>query len=173
MLVTHEREMADFADRIVTMRDGLIVSEERTTTALAAGGVSASGEPIALPAPESQAAQPGARESEAFARPRLERQAADAPPLHSLFRMAFEVAVRAIARNKLRSALTMLGIFIGVAALIAMVAIGQGANAAVAAQIDTLGANMLIVIPGATSAGGVHGAAAARRACASRMPRRS
>ena len=46
--------------------------------------------------------------------------------------MALRAAARALARNKLRSALTMLGIFIGVAALIAMVAVGQGANEAVA-----------------------------------------
>ncbi len=65
------------------------------------------------------------------------------------------VAARAIARNKMRSALTMLGIFIGVAALIAMVAVGQGANAAVEANIESLGTNLLIVIPGATTASGV------------------
>ncbi len=55
---------------------------------------------------------------------------------------------RALARNKLRSALTMLGVFIGVAALIAMVAVGEGANAAVKAQIESLGTNLLIVVAG-------------------------
>jgi macrolide transport system ATP-binding/permease protein len=51
----------------------------------------------------------------------------------------------------------MLGIFIGVAALITMVAVGQGANQAVIAQIESLGSNLLIVLPGATTTGGVRG----------------
>lgn len=69
--------------------------------------------------------------------------------------MALRVAYRAVSRNKMRSALTMLGIFIGVAALITMVAVGQGANAKVTAQIESLGTNLLIILPGATTAGGV------------------
>jgi macrolide transport system ATP-binding/permease protein len=55
----------------------------------------------------------------------------------------------------MRSALTMLGVFIGVAALIAMVAVGQGANDAVRKQIESLGTNLLVVLPGATTSGGV------------------
>jgi len=77
--------------------------------------------------------------------------------LWSFGRMALVAAGRALARNKLRSALTMLGIFIGVAALIAMVAVGQGANAAVKAQIESLGTNLLVVLPGATTSSGVRG----------------
>jgi ABC-type antimicrobial peptide transport system permease subunit len=55
----------------------------------------------------------------------------------------------------MRSALTMLGVFIGVAALIAMVAVGQGANDAVRKQIESLGTNLLVVVPGATTMGGM------------------
>ena len=51
----------------------------------------------------------------------------------------------------------MLGVFIGVAALIAMVAVGQGANEAVRKQIESLGTNLLVVVPGATTTGGVRG----------------
>ncbi len=72
-----------------------------------------------------------------------------------LLRMTFLVALGALRRNKLRAALTMLGIIIGVAAVIAMVSIGQGASAAVQAQIRSLGTNLLMVIPGATTAAGV------------------
>ncbi len=72
-----------------------------------------------------------------------------------LLRMTFLVALSALRRNKLRAALTMLGIIIGVAAVIAMVSIGQGASAAVQAQIRSLGTNLLMVIPGATTAAGV------------------
>ena len=72
-----------------------------------------------------------------------------------LLRMTMRTALRALRRNKLRSALTMLGIIIGVAAVITMVSIGQGADAAVQKQILSLGNNMLMVIPGATTASGV------------------
>jgi len=70
-------------------------------------------------------------------------------------RMALLAAGRALVRNKMHSALTMLGVFIGVAALIAMVAVGQGATAAVEAQIESLGTNLLVVLPGATTGSGV------------------
>ena len=55
-------------------------------------------------------------------------------------------AAQAIWRNKMRSALTMLGVFIGVAALIAMVSVGQGANEAVRKQIERLGTNLVVVV---------------------------
>jgi len=71
-----------------------------------------------------------------------------------LLRMTLRAAWRALRRNKMRSALTMLGIVIGVAAVIAMVSVGQGANAAVQKEIDSLGTNLLMVVPGATTAGG-------------------
>jgi putative ABC transport system permease protein len=64
------------------------------------------------------------------------------------------VGAQALARNRMRSALTVLGIVIGVAAVIATLAIGQGARAAVQAQIRALGANVLTVIPGTVTAGG-------------------
>lgn len=69
--------------------------------------------------------------------------------------MTISVAITTLRRNKLRSALTMLGVVIGVAAVISMVSIGQGASAAVQAQIRSLGTNLLMVIPGATTAAGV------------------
>ena len=65
------------------------------------------------------------------------------------------VALRALAINKLRSALTMLGIVIGVGAVIVMIAVGAGAQARVEEQIRALGSNLLLVMPGATTAGGV------------------
>jgi putative ABC transport system permease protein len=65
------------------------------------------------------------------------------------------VAIRSLAANKLRSALTMLGIVIGVAAVIVMLAVGSGARARVEEQIRALGSNLLLVLSGATTAGGV------------------
>jgi ABC-type antimicrobial peptide transport system permease subunit len=72
-----------------------------------------------------------------------------------LLRMTAIAALRALRRNPLRSTLTTLGIVIGVAAVIAMVSIGRGADAAVQAQIRSLGTNLLMVVPGATTAAGV------------------
>lgn len=71
------------------------------------------------------------------------------------FLMIFKIAFRALARNKMRSALTMLGIIIGVAAVIAMVSIGQGAQASVQAQIASVGTNLLFVSAGSQNVGGV------------------
>ena len=65
------------------------------------------------------------------------------------------VAWQALRRNVMRSILTMLGIIIGVGAVITSMAIGAGAQAAVLAQIESLGANLIVVIPGAVSSGGV------------------
>jgi putative ABC transport system permease protein len=67
------------------------------------------------------------------------------------------VAIRALLRNKMRSFLTTLGIIIGVGAVIAMVAIGEGAKAQVEAQFASMGSNLLIVLPGSSSAGGQRG----------------
>lgn len=69
--------------------------------------------------------------------------------------MTLRIALRALARNKLRSFLTMLGIIIGVGAVIAMVAIGEGAKEMVRAQIASLGTNVLVILPGASTQGGV------------------
>ncbi|HEX7231035.1 MAG TPA: ABC transporter permease [Candidatus Binatia bacterium] len=69
--------------------------------------------------------------------------------------MILRIALRALARNKLRAFLTMLGIIIGVGAVIAMVAIGEGAKSTIRAQIAALGTNVLIVLPGSNVQGGV------------------
>ena len=69
--------------------------------------------------------------------------------------MTLRIALRALARNKLRAFLTMLGIIIGVGAVIAMVAIGEGAKATIRAQIASLGTNVLIIMPGTSNLGGV------------------
>lgn len=71
------------------------------------------------------------------------------------FTNIIRVAFRALARNKMRSALTMLGVIIGVAAVIAMVSIGQGAQASVQEQIASVGTNILFVRAGSQNMGGV------------------
>ena len=68
--------------------------------------------------------------------------------------ITIKISLRALRANKMRSALTMLGIVIGVGAVIAMLAIGAGARERVAEEIDSMGSNLLIVFSGSTSSGG-------------------
>ena len=68
--------------------------------------------------------------------------------------VTIKISLRALMANKMRSSLTMLGIIIGVAAVIAMLAMGSGARQRVADEIASMGSNLLIVFSGSTSSGG-------------------
>ena len=149
VLVTHERDLAEVADRIITIRDGKIISDELTQVA----GTLQYRE---LPPIEPYRELAFDSKFDAWVH-----------EASSLGWMAILAALRAIGRNKLRSALTMLGVFIGVAALIAMVAVGEGARATIEAQLQSLGTDLLVVIPGTTRVNGVragNGSAATLRA---------
>jgi macrolide transport system ATP-binding/permease protein len=142
VVVTHEPDIAAFADRVVTMRDGQIISDvrvEKPTQVTVAAGPSSAGAGLLGQRPVGEGTTSRSTDVGAFAT------------------MVMASAVQALARNKMRSALTMLGVFIGVAALIAMVAVGQGANQAVRKQIESLGTNLVVVMPGAARMGGVRG----------------
>jgi len=77
----------------------------------------------------------------------------------STFLQSLLIAVRALRVNKMRALLTMLGIIIGIAAVIAMVAIGAGASKMIADQISSIGSNLLLVLPGSTTSGGMRSGA--------------
>jgi len=79
------------------------------------------------------------------------------------FRAIVRIALRALSRNKMRSALTMLGIIIGVAAVIAMIGVGQGAQRKVQDQIEAMGTNLLFISAGNVTRGGVHMGAGATK----------
>ena len=72
-----------------------------------------------------------------------------------IFFMTLRIAFKALGRNKMRSSLTMLGIIIGVGAVIAMIAIGSGAKARIQEQIASMGSNLLIVLSGSATSGGM------------------
>jgi macrolide transport system ATP-binding/permease protein len=133
IVVTHEADIAAYADRVITLRDGQIVSDEQNAQAM----------------PRQRVAMG----------PTTPRQIGGATASASLAFgfMVLGAAAQALRRNAMRSLLTMLGVFIGVAALIAMVAVGQGANEAVKKQIESLGTNLLVIMPGAATASGVRG----------------
>jgi macrolide transport system ATP-binding/permease protein len=136
IVVTHDPDVAAYTDRVVTFRDGVIISDTRKDEAGARGGV-VGDIPLEMTSDAPEAAASLADEVWTFAS------------------MAVVAAARAIKRNKMRAALTMLGIFIGVAAVITMVAVGDGARSSVETQINSLGTNLLVVVPGATTANGV------------------
>jgi macrolide transport system ATP-binding/permease protein len=138
VLVTHEPDIAAYADRIVTMRDGTVVSDERVTAPTEPRAATSPSRMTPLPASETRAAAP-----------------VPTGGAWTFGLMILAAAAQAIARNKMRSALTMLGVFIGVAALIVMVAVGEGANEAVRKQIESLGTNVVVILPGALTTGGI------------------
>jgi len=142
VLVTHESDIAAYADRIVTMSDGKIQSDKRND------------QPVSGPKLNVDSGKRG-RDKPVIVLPTdgATRLASSA----TFGIMIATAAMQAIFRNKMRSMLTMLGVFIGVAALIAMVAVGQGANDAVRKQIESLGTNLLVVLPGTTTSGGARG----------------
>jgi len=132
IMVTHEHDIADFAKRVITMRDGRIVSDERRT--IGAG-------PVA------------------------ELKESDFPSMAGIrgsllkdgrFIGFMAQAFQSILANKMRSILSMLGILVGVASVIAMLALGEGAKASMEDQLKSMGSNILSIRGGSSM---FHGAA--------------
>ncbi|HOX55150.1 MAG: ABC transporter permease [Candidatus Omnitrophica bacterium] len=132
IVVTHEREVASHARRIITMRDGKIVSDEIISAEQKVSRDNQTDQIIDMVLSKSERK---ARKTEFFD---YLRQAG-----------------AAMISHKVRSTLSILGILIGVAAVIAMLAIGQGAKESIEKQLASLGSNLLIVRPGSTRSHGV------------------
>lgn len=133
VVVTHDASVARFADRVLSMQDGRIVDD--------------------------QVVSPNDR-----SRPTTKAVRVDAPDIPSKpaqpsgvinVTESIAAALRALQANLMRSALTMLGIVVGVAAVITIVAVGAGANVQIAEQIRSLGTNLLLIQPGSASSGAV------------------
>lgn len=130
VMVTHEREVAEHAKRIIFMRDGKVMTDERKETGEA---------PVKV----------------------------DLKPIHDTLNMAdsrlgharlgdhVRQSIDAIFSHKLRALLSMLGILIGVAAVIAMLALGEGAKASIAQRLASMGSNLLMVRAGSSQSRGV------------------
>ena len=119
ILVTHDRHIADHADRIIEIKDGEIIDDRRQDT-----GDAASSKRAAVPAKKTFFGAAGRITS------------------------AISMAWRAILGHKLRAFLTMLGIIIGIASVVSVVALGQGAQQQVLNSISDLGSNTIQIFPG-------------------------
>jgi macrolide transport system ATP-binding/permease protein len=132
IMVTHEQEMAERARRVILMRDGVIISDTRKS-------------------PEPKTKSPSC---EGFSCETILTQK------HSVFKTIefadhIRQAFQAILSHKMRSLLSMLGILIGVAAVIAMLALGQGASESIKKSLSSLGSNLLVIRAGSHNIGGV------------------
>jgi macrolide transport system ATP-binding/permease protein len=131
VMVTHDEDVARKAKRIVRLRDGRIVADAPT-------GVPS------LPPTEPP-------------RPKTTARAARKSHILTSLRLNFAIALASLHRHRLRSALTVLGIVIGIAAVITMVTLADGAEEQVSARIRSLGSNLLLVMPGTRNTQGVRG----------------
>ncbi|MEK6542919.1 MAG: ABC transporter permease [Elusimicrobiota bacterium] len=133
ILVTHEPEIAAYARRVIRMKDGMIQSDE------------------------TNAKDPG---DAATTKTKIRTKTLQTPAPGALIGIKgmsehFRQASRALSANKVRTGLSMLGILIGVAAVIAMLALGTGAKRAVEESLSSLGSNLLTVRPGSRRSHGV------------------
>ena len=129
VIVTHEEEVGRQAKRLIRMRDGVVQSDERL-------------QPLGADSGAKPARQPG-NEKSGFLSALAE------------FGEYFTQGLKTLIANKARTALSMLGILIGVAAVITMLALGSGAQAAIQAQLSSLGSNLLVLRAGAVRVAGV------------------
>ena len=130
VIVTHEEEVGTQAKRLIRMRDGAVISDERLS-------------------PMTKTVSENFKNTEVENNP---------PPKLGFLSEILEylkLGFKTLAANKVRTGLSMLGILIGVAAVIAMLAIGRGAQKAIEAQLSSLGSNLLILRQGAVRVGGV------------------
>nr|WP_233462361.1 MacB family efflux pump subunit [Aeromonas caviae] len=144
ILVTHDMAVASHADRIITLRDGRVVEDSghRATDDNAASPSGAPAHP--LPGDGSQLAPPpvGQDAQGTGAAVRTASRGWDR------YREAGRMALHAMLAHRMRTFLTMLGIIIGIAAVVSVVALGQGARAKVIDDINAMGTNTIDIFPG-------------------------
>lgn len=136
ILITHDRDVAQNAHRLVELKDGLIIADGPTESGLSH---------VAAPVPARSIHVPEAGEDHGWTMRELVE--------------AFRMAMRALSANLYRTVLTLLGIVIGVASVVAMLAVGNGSKQSVMDQISAMGTNLLLVRPGAPGQRNANGVA--------------
>ena len=133
VIVTHEPEVTQIAGRVIRMRDGKVMSDERQT-------------PVYLDGMHVGHDEAGTSQLKKL----YFDHESNAKPQSKIAKLLTHCreAVRAISSNKVRSILSILGILIGVAAVIAMLGLGEGAKRSMEQQLASLGSNLLVVYPG-------------------------
>jgi len=158
IMVTHDPEIAAHARRIIHIKDGMIHSDERKAPHAVMPAEAGTQNTMELgPVPLLS----GYRKGQSPVGDDFRRGDFDTEHPAITFSEVREYAasaLRSISANKVRSGLSMLGILIGVAAVIAMLAIGKGAQKAIEARLASLGSNVLMLFPGAPNTRGVQGA---------------
>jgi macrolide transport system ATP-binding/permease protein len=144
ILVTHEDEIGKQAKRLIRMRDGQIITDERL-------------HPVANPNPNDTIN--ATKQSTLILKELNNTTDSQAKAIPNKFKLGlsehFKQGFRTLAANKVRTALSVLGILIGVASVVAMMALGSGAQKAIEEQLSALGSNLLILRPSATRIGGI------------------
>ncbi len=126
IMVTHDEEIASYANRIIRLKDGEVVEDTRTK---------------------------GKNRDEMVHEEAIKAKETRPPFSLGEVKQSLFMALAAISSNKLRSFLTMLGIIVGVACVIAMISMGQGASVDITQRISEMGTNLLMVYPGAAQRG--------------------
>jgi macrolide transport system ATP-binding/permease protein len=142
ILVTHDPKVAAYAHRTIRISDGLIEGDERSAESQA---IATAVEAV------PQAGQAGQKPAAADSA----RHRSSGGSSLSIFPPTIRTALGALQRNKMRSALTALGVIIGVTSVIAMTEIGEGSKIAIQESIGKMGANNILVLPGAATSSGV------------------
>jgi len=180
VLVTHDPKVAAYAKRVIHIADGLVerdeMSTESTTATSAAVSLDSDTATVASltanmdvransegksAAEESNVGHDGTSETASgVVQGAVEALRVEPPPRHrrrlpSVMPHMFRTAMESLRRNKMRSALSALGVIIAVGAVITMTEIGQGSKVAIQRTIASMGANMIVILPGAALSGGV------------------
>ena len=139
VMVTHEPEISAYARRTIRLKDGMMLEDTPNRSR-----VGEQGNPASTPTASVWADAPlSTLESPRFSLAELKEHVRS--------------ALRAMAANRIRSALSVLGVLIGVAAVIAMLAVGRGARASIQARLASLGSNVVMLFPGAPNLRGIAG----------------
>ncbi|MBE1237740.1 MacB family efflux pump subunit [Phaeovibrio sulfidiphilus] len=147
ILVTHDMSVANRAERLIEISDGEIISDRINPlyAPTRTGDAPAPGEPNSAPGGDGDPGGHSDPRAHGTGRLRLLRRLI---PMVDRFREAFRMATLSMVAHKLRTLLTMLGIIIGIASVVCVVALGQGSQQSVLESISRLGTNTLEIYPG-------------------------